>query len=95
MSTPFTILVHPDDQEQLLAELKASRPHPGPVMVGAIGELDAGFRFVHRSCMGGFCPVRDTCGWHNLEDRNNPAERLCAPGMTDCWTPMACRPAAS
>lgn len=88
MST-FTVLVHADDAVQARADLAAALAPHGPLVVGEIGSLDAGIRFVRRSCMGGFCQVRDTCGWHNLQDRSEPAERLCPPGTTTCWTPRA------
>lgn len=35
-----------------------------------------------QSCMGGFkCLKRDTCVWHQTEDRREVHEKLCEPGQ--------------
>lgn len=37
------------------------------------------------ACMGGWCASRDQCArYHQVDDRADPAERLCSPG----WRPM-------
>lgn len=33
-----------------------------------------------KSCMGGFCHLRDKCPHHTESDRVNPVERLCIRG---------------
>jgi hypothetical protein len=32
------------------------------------------------SCLGGWCKVRDRCGDHLRDDREEVCERICAPG---------------
>jgi hypothetical protein len=42
------------------------------------------------SCMGGFgCTKRGSCSHYHAEERDYPAERLCAPGTHDCWQPVS------
>lgn len=38
------------------------------------------------SCMGGWCRKRDSCGLHNTENREEPAERLCSD--VELWQPI-------
>lgn len=33
------------------------------------------------SCMGGWCAKREHCGHYHSENREEPSERLCAPGQ--------------
>lgn len=44
------------------------------------------------ACMGGFCSVRASCSRYHAENRDYPAERLCAPGTQDCWEPIRTQP---
>lgn len=36
-----------------------------------------------RSCMGGFCHHREACALHMGDDRQDPEERICAPGREE------------
>ena len=44
------------------------------------------------ACMGGFCPVRETCGRHQVNGivrtQQAPAERICTRGLSDKWIPI-------
>lgn len=44
------------------------------------------------ACMGGFCPVRQSCRHYHTDTWTPPAERLCTQGTHDCWAPMSWRP---
>ena len=38
--------------------------------------------------MGGWCPVRASCGHYHAEDRTEPAENLCKDEGAKQWTPI-------
>lgn len=40
------------------------------------------------SCMGGWCPRRNSCGHYHAEDRSEPAESLCVDEGGDLWVPV-------
>jgi len=41
-----------------------------------------------RSCMGGWCEVRDRCALHIGGNRSRPSERLCEIGTHDAFVPV-------
>lgn len=45
------------------------------------------------ACMGGRCPIRETCAAYHLDGvaRLRPAERLCR-GNADHWRPLFVQP---
>lgn len=40
------------------------------------------------ACMGGFCDRRESCAQHHAQDRDEPAERLCAKGERNAYIPL-------
>lgn len=41
-----------------------------------------------RSCMGGWCHIREKCALHQSDNRANPHERVCSPKTTNAFEPI-------
>lgn len=41
------------------------------------------------ACMGGWCPMRESCRLYHAGSEGRPSERLCPPGERSAWLPLS------